>query len=95
MQSLDVEGYAALAFLVAVGRAGFGWAFAAVFLVACAFSFAANSALTFLAMAQGSTLQCWSAALSALPVCDCGWAEWRMTVSTSSYPISPSSALRT
>jgi len=36
-----------LAFLAAVGFAGFGCAFAAVFLTACAFSFAANSALTF------------------------------------------------
>jgi UDP-N-acetylmuramyl pentapeptide synthase len=41
-----------LAILVAVGRAGFGWAFAAVFLADCAFSFAANSALTFWAMAS-------------------------------------------
>jgi len=53
---LEVGGYAALAFLVAVGRAGFGWAFAAVFLAACAFSFAVNSALTFWAMASVSTL---------------------------------------
>jgi len=53
----DVEGYAALAFLPAVGRAtGFGWAFAAVFLAVCAFSFAANSALTFWAIASVSTL---------------------------------------
>jgi len=51
LQGLEVEGYAALAFLAAVVRAaGFGWAFAAVFLAACAFSFAANSALTFYAM---------------------------------------------
>ena len=56
MQGLDVEGYAALAFLAAVGRAGFGWAFAAVFLAACTFSLAANSALTFCAMASVSTL---------------------------------------
>jgi hypothetical protein len=53
----DVESYAALALLAAVGRAaGFDWAFAAVFLAACAFSFAANSALTFWAMASVSTL---------------------------------------
>ena len=51
-----VEDYAALAFLAIVGRAGFGWAFAAVFLADCAFSFAANSALTFCAMASVSTL---------------------------------------
>ena len=56
MQGLDVEGYAALAFLAAVGRAGFGWAFAAVFLAACTFSLAANSTLTFCAMASVSTL---------------------------------------
>src|ERR1700721_1103394 len=42
----DVEGYAALVLLVAVGRAGFGCGFVTVFLTACAFSFAANSALT-------------------------------------------------
>ena len=56
MQGLDVEDYAAMAFLAVVGRAGFGWAFAAVFLAACAFSFAVNSALTFWAMASVSTL---------------------------------------
>jgi hypothetical protein len=57
LKGLEVEPYAALAFLAAVGRAaGFGWAFAAVFLAACAFSFAANSALTFWAMASVSTL---------------------------------------
>jgi hypothetical protein len=48
--------YAALVFFAAVGRAGLGWAFAVVFLAACAFSFAANSALTFVAMASVSTL---------------------------------------
>ncbi len=53
---LKVERYAALAFLTAVGFAGFGWTFAVVFLAACAFSFAANSALTFWAMASVSTL---------------------------------------
>jgi hypothetical protein len=56
LKGLGIENYAALAFLAAVGRAGFGWAFAAVFLAACAFSFAANSALTFCAMASVSTL---------------------------------------
>jgi len=57
LEDLEVEGHAALAFFAAVGRAaGFGWAFAAVFLAACAFSFAANSALTFCAMASVSTL---------------------------------------
>jgi hypothetical protein len=44
----DVEGYAALAFLAAVARAaGFGGVFSTVFLAARAFSFTANSALTF------------------------------------------------
>ena len=56
MQGLDVESYAALAFLTAVDFAGFGWAFAAVFLTACAFSFAANSAFTFWVIASVSTL---------------------------------------
>jgi len=56
LKCLEVERYAALAFLTAVGFAGFGRAFAAVFLTACAFSFAANSALTFWAMASVSTL---------------------------------------
>ena len=57
LKFLDVERYATLAFLAAVGFvAGFGWAFAGVFLAACAFSFAANSALTFWAMASVSTL---------------------------------------
>ena len=56
LQGLDVEGYAALAFFAAVGFAAFGWAFAAVFLTDCAFSFAANSALTFCAIASVSTL---------------------------------------
>jgi hypothetical protein len=52
----EVGRYAALAFLAAVGRAGLGWVFAAVFLAACVFSFAANSALTFCAMVSVSTL---------------------------------------
>ena len=56
LEGLEVMRYAALALLVAVGRAGFGWAFAVVFLTACAFSFAANSALTFWVMASVSTL---------------------------------------
>ena len=56
LEGLEVERYAALAFLTAVGFAGFGCAFAAVFLTACAFSFAANSAFTFWAMASVSTL---------------------------------------
>jgi len=57
LKGLEVEDYAALAFLAAVVRAaGFGWVIAAVFLAACAFSFAANSALTFCAMASVSTL---------------------------------------
>jgi len=57
LNAWDVEDYAALAFLAAVDRAaGFGWTFAAVFLAACAFSFAANSALTFWAIASVSTL---------------------------------------
>ena len=56
LEGLEVEDYAALAFLTAVGFAGFGWAFAVVFLTACAFSFAANSALTFWVMASVSTL---------------------------------------
>ena len=56
LEGLEVVRYAALVFLVAVGRAGFGWAIAAVFLKACAFPFAANSALTFWAMASVSTL---------------------------------------
>jgi len=56
LKGLDVERYAALAFLTAVGFAGFGWAFAVVFLAACALSFAANSALTFWAIASVSTL---------------------------------------
>ena len=47
MEGLEVERYAALAFLTAAGFAGFGCAFAAVFLAACAFSFAANPVLTF------------------------------------------------
>ena len=55
-KGLEVERYAALAFLTAVGFAGFGWAFAVVFLAACVLSFAANSALTFWAMASVSTL---------------------------------------
>jgi hypothetical protein len=56
LESLELARYAALAFLVAVGRAGFDCGFAAVFLMACAFSFAANSDLTFWAMASVSTL---------------------------------------
>ena len=56
LHGLGNESYAALAFLAAVGFAGFGCAFAAVFLTACAFSFAANSAFTFWAMASVSTL---------------------------------------
>lgn len=56
LKGLEVERYAALAFLTAVGFAGFGWAFAVVFLAACVLSFAANSALTFWAMASVSTL---------------------------------------
>jgi hypothetical protein len=57
LEGLEDKGYAALAFLAAVGRAaGFGWVFAVVFLAACAFSFAANSALTFCAIASVSTL---------------------------------------
>jgi len=57
MEGLEIGRYAALAFLAAVVRAaGFGWAFAAVFLAACVFSFAANSVLTFCAMASVSTL---------------------------------------
>jgi len=56
LKGMDVKSYAALAFLAAVGFACFGWAFAAVFLTACAFSFAANSALTFWVIASVSTL---------------------------------------
>ena len=56
LNDLDIEAYAALAFLTAAGFAGFGWAFAVVFLAACVLSFAANSALTFWAMASVSTL---------------------------------------
>ena len=57
LNAWDVERYAAFAFLAVVGRAaGFGWTFAAVFLAACAFSFAAYSALTFWAMASVFTL---------------------------------------
>jgi len=56
LKCLEVERYAALAFLIDAGFAGFGCAFAAVFLTACAFSFAANSALTFWPIASVSTL---------------------------------------
>ena len=56
LEGLEVERYAALAFLIDAGFAGFGCAFAAVFLTACAFSFAANSALTFWVIASVSTL---------------------------------------
>ena len=56
LEGLEVVRYAALAFFGAMGFAGFGWAFAAVFLAACAFSFVANSALTFRVMASVSTL---------------------------------------
>lgn len=56
LKDIDAGCYAALAFLTAVGFAGFGWAFAVVFLAVCAFSFAANSAFTFWVMASVSTL---------------------------------------
>jgi len=56
LEGFEVEDYAALAFLIAVAFVGFGCGFAAVFLTACAFSFAANSALTFWVMASVSTL---------------------------------------
>ncbi len=56
LKGIDAECYAALAFLTAAGFAGLVWTLAAVFLVACAFSFAANSALTFWAIASVSTL---------------------------------------
>jgi hypothetical protein len=56
LEGLEVVRYAALAFLVTVGRAGFDWALVAVFLTACAFSFEANSAFTFWVIASVSTL---------------------------------------
>ena len=56
LKCLEVERYAALAFLTAMDFAGFGWTFAVAFLAACAFSFAANSALTFWVIASVSTL---------------------------------------
>jgi hypothetical protein len=56
IQSILIRLYAALAFFVAVVRGWFSFALVASFRVACAFSLAVNSCLTFAVIAATSTL---------------------------------------